>query len=46
MNFHLFGGEKELLRMNEKIVQILDNYWWKYEIGWGTSLIWLKLNLH
>lgn len=25
---NLFSAEKELLRMNENIVQILDNYWW------------------
>lgn len=28
MLHNLFSAEKELLRMNENIVQILDNYWW------------------
>ena len=35
MIHNLFGAEKELLRVNENIVQILDNYWliWLWALG-------------
>lgn len=32
MIHNLFGAEKELLRVNENIVQILDNYWWIFTV--------------